>query len=133
AMDQAAFVRLLRITLRSCVDNGNLLAALRSVQFHVNQDSKVTLKHGQDTMGRNIDAQAMTEAGIPEDLVFGVRVFDAMPIAAAIACAIEIFPQDQKFKLPPFPLEVFRAYEAALEWFGNEMEAVQIRHYRGAP
>jgi hypothetical protein len=131
---QADFVRLLRITLRGCLPDGNLLALVRQLKFNTAGEAAGSIQHGRESMAKSITATITGEAALPEEVGLFVQVFENHPYRAQVICALETHPNEQAFRLTPYPLEVRRAMDEALDdiadlYRGDDMPPV----YRGQP
>jgi hypothetical protein len=70
------------------------------------------------------------ESSFPEELVLDIQVFENFDFRVKVACAVEIFPADQRFKLTPFPLELKKAMDETMRYIAIAFED-QIVHFRG--
>jgi hypothetical protein len=134
-LSQSDFIRVLRITFREClgVDNG-LIPLLRKLNFAASDGAAAEIQHGRESVARSINASIMGVNAIPEELVLRVPVFENHPFIAPVNCAIEIFPDERMFKLTPFPLQVRKAMQAALDDVENGLEGDELPPvYRGKP
>ena len=124
AMGQADFVRLLRIDLRGCLAESNLLPLVRQLKFTADRASEAAIQHGRESIGKQITAAVTGESAIPEEVTLFVPVFENHPFRARIQCAVEVMVLDQAFRLTPYPMEMRQAVDAALE---------DVRHVVGGP
>ena len=112
---QADMVRLLRITFRGCLPtDSTLLALIRNLKFNLQQDGTMAIQHGRESLGKSIMTQVTGEVKIPEEVVFQTPIYENHPFTFPIACALEIMPHEQKFRITPYPGEVRKAMDAAL-------------------
>lgn len=134
-LTQAQFVRLMRITLRRCQPEGQLLQILRALKFSASTDGGVEIRQGKESMGKSIRAEVSADMAIPEETTLTVRLWDNHHAALVIGCAIEVFPAEQYFKLTPFPGELARLVESGLAslqaMFAERVP--EIAAYRGRP
>lgn len=134
-LQQADFVRLLRITFRGALgpDSG-LVALIRNLKFSTAADGGANIQHARESIGRSVMAEVRGESAIPEEVTLRVPVFENHPFIAPVSCAIEVFPHEQAFRLTPFPLQVRMAVDAALanieELFGVD---AMPQVFRGQP
>lgn len=112
---QAELVRVLRIIFRGCLPpDGGLLSLIRNLKFNATADGGANLQHARESLGRAITAQVTGEQAIPEETTLMIPVYENHPFLARVVCAIEVFPQEQKFKLTPYPMELRRANDDTL-------------------
>ena len=134
-MTQAQFVRVMRITLRRCQPEAQLLQILRALKFSASTDGGVELRQGKESMGKSIRAEVYSDLAIPEETTLNVRLWENHHAAFQIGCAIEVFPAEQTFKLTPYPGELARLVESGLtslqSLFAESLP--EIRAYRGRP
>lgn len=132
ALSQAELVRVLRITLRGCLDSeSSLLALVRNLKFNRTADGTAELKHARESLGRSITATIEGQTAVPEEVTLSVPVFENYPSSQRIVCAIEVFTQEEKFKLTPYPMEVRFAMDRTLHaiaesLMGDDMPPVFI-------
>lgn len=108
-------VRHLRITFRSCFPK-EILDLLRSVKFTSGAESTAVVKNqGGESMGSAIRAATAGQQQIPDEIFFRVPVLSNHVFAADIACALEVFPAAQKFRITPYPGEVQKAMAGTLD------------------
>ena len=116
AMSQGDLVRILRILFRNCLPQDSvLLSLIRQLKFSAIGENSVAIAHGNESMGRSINNKVSGESAIPDELALLVPIFENHPFRFQIVCALEIFPADSAFKLTPYPGEVQKAMDAALE------------------
>lgn len=113
-MSQANFVRLLRIVFAGCLDGFNLLNVIRNLKWSAGSGTEGNLQHGRESMGKSLTAEVRGENAIPEDVTLTIPIWENWRVNQQVRCAVEIFPQEQQFKILPFPLELRRAMDAAL-------------------
>ena len=115
-LTQAEIVRLLRITMRGCLsDTSKLLEILRKLNLKVTVESGGDIQHGKESLGRNVLATATGAAEIPEEVTFNIPVYNNHVFRAKIVCAIEVFPADGRFRLTPYPMEMLKAVDDAMD------------------
>lgn len=132
-MSQADLVRLLRITFRGCLPaDGNLLALVRNLKFSTAGEAAVSIQHGRESLGKRVEAAVTGEGVLPEEVTLFIPVFENHPFKARVACALEVCPHEQGFRLTPYPLEVRNALDAAVEDVGTLLTASGLPPaYRG--
>lgn len=114
-LNQKAFVRLLRIDLRRCFTDSNLLALVRNLKWKVGADTAGDVQHGRESLGRAIQAEVRGESSIPEDIFLSVPIWENFRFATTVTCAVEIFPAEEVFKLTPLPGSMERALDDGLD------------------
>lgn len=115
AMTQKDFIRMLRVTFRGCLSDGNLLTSLRNINWGVNESGTANIQHGQESLGRQLIAQVQGISVIPEELQLTVPMFENHPFRCSIQCAIDIDAQARTFAITPFPQELRKALESTLD------------------
>lgn len=135
--DQLAFRRLLRINLADCLPDNVLLNWVSDMRFTIAGESRGRLEHGRDSMGKDLEQDAMSDVGqCPETIVLSVRVFDdpSMMVKRQVRCAVEILPAEKAFRLVPLPLEIHNAVELEMTDVGESLrKAVKCKVFRGTP
>ena len=114
-MTQKEFVRLLRITLRGCLSHDSkLIEIVRNLKFTSAGEVNANLSHGNESLGKRISNQVMGTDAIPEEIAIFVQVYEELPdYRNTIRCAIEIFPEENRFRLTPYPNEIVTAVRDA--------------------
>lgn len=118
----ADFVRMLRIDLDGCVEPAVLLNRIRRMTW--TNTATADRQSAKESMGRSIEAMAGTSAeSVPEEVTLSVYVFDNPGERArySIRCAVEVLPEDQSFRLLPFPGETSRVLNLAVQSFGERL------------
>ena len=113
-MTQHDLVRLLRVTFRNCLDNDVLLKTVRALKWQAAQGTDRDIRHVRESLDRTIVANVTGAEDIPEEIALSVPVWENFPFKARIACAIEVFPTEQQFKLTPYPIELQRGLDDGL-------------------
>jgi hypothetical protein len=131
AFNQKDFVRLLRIDLAGCLTDARLLEWVRSVRFTSTANAAGVMRHGRESMGRDIDDEVLSEQGqdCPEEVLLNVRIFDDPILTRVwpIRCAVEIDAPNQTFGLVPLPLQLHDAIESQVAAIGMDL------HVEGGP
>lgn len=123
-LSQRDFVRLLRIDLRGCfAAYPTLLSMVRNLRWTGTQFNDGAVSHGRESLGRAIEAQVSGADSIPEEITVTVPFWRQFPCSVSIACAIEILPQEQSFRLTPYPNEIDKATETALDALAAALES----------
>lgn len=115
AFDQRAFVRLLRIDFRGCLDGApDLLGLVRNLKFTNAGQAVGNIQHGRESLGKSIESQVSGESSLPEEIRVTVPIWKNWNVRQDIACAIEIDSQSQTFRLTPYPNELDNALDRSL-------------------
>ena len=136
---QRDFRRLLRVDLAGCLESGQLLNWVSSVQFGTSVGTKGQLRGERESLGSDVEAQAMSDAGeIPDRVPLTIRLFDDPSLQGrqGVACLFELTIQDQLFRLIPLPLELHSALEREIAFVGEKLAADlndDVPLFRGRP
>lgn len=136
AFKQKDFVRLLRVELAGTQQDSRLLDWVRSVRFTSQGTAAGQVRHGRESMGRDLDAAVTSELAdeCPEEITLLVRVYDdpVMTTRSKVVCAVEIEPASEEFSLTPLPLELHNAIEDQVERIGSDFrEGAKCPVFRG--
>jgi hypothetical protein len=119
---QKDFLRLLRIDLYGCglEDVANLV---RSVKFRVLQEGHADRSQAKVSVGRSQEAQLEGTAPIPETVYLDVQPFMNVlhDYTVRVACAIEVNPEGENFRLVPLPGAWEEAMQLAEDRLGSEL------------
>lgn len=112
ALDQKAFVRLLRIQLGL---DATIVGKFRKVDFAAAAESSGEINHGSDKLGKTITAKVNNIAEIPDELNISVPVYQQTGEREEylVRCAVEIDTQNRMFQLIPMPDELERVTDLA--------------------
>lgn len=114
-LSHEALVRCLRITFRGCIPP-EILKTLRSVKFSTGADAAATIQNTKtESMGNKINNAVAGDVPMPEELFFRVPIFENHDFMADVACALEVFPSRQAFRISPYPGEIAKAMALALD------------------
>lgn len=139
---QKQFLRLLRVDLdgRQRIMPTDLIQRLQSLRFRVGQESNATIQQGRESMGKSIDAEVGGYENLPDEVLINVPVYAVTGSpAAAVRCALEVYPAEGAFLLTPMPDEIRRVVDGAVddiaEWLRQsitEQGCPNVRVYAGA-
>lgn len=139
-LPQRDFRKLIRIDLAGCFENSRLLNWVSDVKFGSASNSLGNLRNERESLGKDIDAQAVSGAGeIPEDVPLSVRLFDDASLVErqGIMCIFDLAIQDQQFRLIPLPLEIHSALEREVAYIGEKLTSglldLKVPLFRGYP
>jgi hypothetical protein len=116
-MEQAVLVRLLRREFRNSPEATNVLAAVRKVKFRKNESGYSNIQHGEESMGREVEAEVSGATDIPDSLVLPLAVYGnpgERENIVSVGFDLEVDVHEQRFVLKPMPDEVQFAIEASL-------------------
>lgn len=112
---QRDFVRLLRIDLAGCFSGqSNLLPLVRNLKWTGANEANLAVQHGKESIGRAITAQVSGADAIPEEVTLFVPIWENHDARQFVRCAVEIAPQEQSFRLTPYPLQIREALDGSL-------------------
>lgn len=114
-MPQKDFIRLLRVTYRGCLADGNLVSTLRNIKWNNSDAGESAVQHGRESMGRQIIAQVQGIDVIPEEITLTIPVFENHAFRTRIQCAVDVNAEARTFSLTPFPQEMHNAMESTLD------------------
>ncbi len=99
-----------------------LLKLLRAIKFNVNESGHSKLSQGRESLGREIEAEALSEIGdIPETIVCEIRVFDDPSIKrrAPVRCNLDVNPRTCEFTFSPLEADLIAAVDEELANIGE--------------
>jgi len=133
--DQKAFRKMLRIELGDCQRDPRLLNWVSDLKFANMSGAIGQFSNNRESLGTDIDAQAVSGAGeCPDDVALDVRTFDdpQLPERQGIRCAFDFSPQEREFRLVPYPLEVHNAIELEVTFIGEKLRgSTDVPCFRG--
>lgn len=134
---QQDFRRILKLDLAGCLDSPYLLNWISDVKFASAQNSAGNLRSERESLGKDIDAQAVSGAGeMPEMVPLTVRIYDdpSLMETYGVRCQFHLEIQEKQFKLIPMPLEVHNAIELEVGYIGEKLRgSLECPVYRGRP
>lgn len=140
AFSQRDFRKLIRIDLAGCFESPRLLTWVSDVRFGTATNAAGNLRNERESLGRDIDAQAVSSAGeIPDEVPLSVRIFADPALAGrqGIRCVFDLDVQSQEFRLIPLPLQVRSAIDCELAYIGEkltgELDGLDVPLFRGRP
>jgi hypothetical protein len=116
-LDHKAFVRLLRIDLRGCIENSELLDTIRSIKTENGAVVKSDIGRQKESLGRSITGAVLTEKEIPEEVNLELPIYKSLgeDQLYVIRCSVEVDPmRSEPFRLLPMPDEIDRAQQRAM-------------------
>lgn len=117
-LDQAALIRLLRVDLPGAGGRAELLATVRNIKWRTASAGNANIQHGNESMGKQIEAEVSGAGAIPEQVLVTGPVYrnpGERDNTFGVLCDLEIVPTEQVFMFKPLPDEIERVTEAALE------------------
>lgn len=135
--EQQEFRRLLRIDLAGCRPDDALLNWVSDMRFSVAGESGGRISHQKDSMGIDLEHEAMSEYGLcPEEIELQIRIFDdpALLSRRPVRCSVEVLSKEKRFRLLPLPLALHDAIEQELDDVGESIrKSVKCKVFRGCP
>jgi len=124
-LDQAAFVRLLRIDLASALDSAVLLDRVKRLKWQAGSTTDRVVGFGKESLGRDIKAEVNAESEIPEFVDLAVRVHSnpGEDERWVIHCAVEINAPEAKLRLVPLPDEIARVSNLVVASIAERLRA----------
>lgn len=114
-IDQKDLVRMLRTDLRFTDMDVELRSLVERVKFTTNETTEGTLKHGSDSLGLSVHAEAAGTGGLPEEVEIKFHAYPSLheeledTDLLVVKCVFEVFPRERYFRLAPLPGEMERA------------------------
>lgn len=116
SMDQKTLIRTLRIVFADCLpSDSNLISLLRSLRFTNNGEAQVDVQKGREAIGKNILNEVRGVDALPDEVVLTVPVFENTRSVVTIRCALEVYPDTQRFELIALPSQLHRGMTIALD------------------
>jgi hypothetical protein len=116
-LEQADLVRLLRREFRNSPQQATVLSAVRKIKFSRGETGFSDIQHGNESMGKSVEAEVTGAGEIPDSLTLPVVVY-ANPgereNVVTVAFDLEISVHEQRFVLKPLPDETVIAVQIAL-------------------
>lgn len=133
-LSQADMVRALRINFRGCLPGDGILSLVRELKFKVGAEAEGSIQHARQSLGRSLIAEVKGADSIPEEIVLTLPIFENHRFATQVFCAVEVFAQEERFKLTPYPSELRDAMDRALADIAETMTGEKMPPvYLGKP
>lgn len=126
-MSQKEILKLLRIDLHGCLESEpGLIPLLRRVVFKADQGSVGQVLPGKASLSREMRAQVDGDTELPETVGMNATIFESLPYASKILCALEVNPEspEKPFSIFPLPGECEAAIQAAEKSVGDRLAAL---------
>lgn len=129
AMDQKAFIRMLRTELWDCLDfklRENLLKSLKQLVSSERGSAKSVVGTGRESYGREIEMAVGSNLGeIPETITLSVQLFQDPGLMGRrlIECDLEIAPDSFRFTLTPLASDLETALEDELQGMISQLQS----------
>jgi hypothetical protein len=122
--DIKAFVRLLKVELVGTLDPHMLLNIVRSLKFENGIVVKAKLDRQSESMGREIVSAVSGDKDIPEFATLQLPVYRNLGERErfALICSVEVDPSEGRFALIPFPDEIERVQQMAVQSIHARLE-----------
>lgn len=123
--DQARLIRFLRVTL-SGTGAERFVPVFRRLDFHRSNSAASSVKHGDESLGRSIEAKVQGTEEIPEELTLAVPVYANMGLRKAepIRLAVEIDVSNERFALTPLADQMQMARQNAQLFVREKLNAL---------
>jgi hypothetical protein len=114
---QRDLIQLLRVDLKGCITLSNLIENLRKIKFRVSSAGDANVQHGNESLGKSVEAEVSGTDVIPEDVIVNVKVYKNLGETERfpVCCALDIDPHEQKFRFRPMADELEVAKQQAQE------------------
>ena len=133
--DQREFRKMLRVDFADCQRDARLFNWVSDLKFANMSGAVGQFSNNRESLGNDIEAQAVSGAGdCPDDVIFDVRTFDDPSLIErqGIRCVFDFSPQDRQFRLIPTPLAVHDAIELEVTFIGERLrEKIDCPCFRG--
>ena len=137
---QREFLKLLTINLHDCLpaDSG-LISKVREVRWKDSGEMGATLKHGAESIDRQVRQAIQGTDAIPDEITISVRVYQCPDIRdkVQIRCAIDIDVESKAFALIPLPMQIEDAVDGVLDGIVERIQDTikdkGVPVYRGKP
>lgn len=139
AVSQQTFRKMLLVQLAGCNVPQRLIDWVAKITWNNNLRKTGAVGNGRESLGLDIESNAMSDAGeAPETVVLRVRVFadPSLSVKSDITCLFEPDPKTQTLALIPLGGEIERAWDEALQIAESELTRLlpsEFPIYRGCP
>lgn len=133
--DQRSLVLFLKRNLCGTIDPA-VIAPFRQLDFTKREQAGGSVNHGDESLGRSIQAAVTQAKDIPEFLTLSIRVFANPDVVfrAKVILSVDIDVQRGIIELTPLPDEITNALVAAEEFVADTLsEKLGERVFRGIP
>lgn len=130
-LNQADFVRTLRITLRDVLPPGNLLGIVREIKFTNNSSGASAVQHGKQSLSREIINEVKGTGALPEEIVLNLQPFENVAYKCNVLCAIEIDEQSCAFRLTAYPGQLRKCIDTVLDMANQQLSEAGIPTHQG--
>lgn len=137
AFDQRSLILFLKRNLAGAVDE-TLISIFRKLDFQKREDGGGAIKHGDESLGRSIQAAVTGAAEIPEFVTATVIVYSNPEVrfSVTVRLSVDIDVQRCVIELTPLPDEIERAILATQEYIGTtllDLAPEQVAIFNGTP
>lgn len=122
--EQKAFRKMLRTDLSECQRDPRLFNWVSDLKFANMSGAVGQFSNNRESLGNDIEAQAVSGAGdCPDDVILDVRIFDDPSLLErhGMRCVFEFSPQEREFRLIPAPLAIHNAIELEMTYIGERL------------
>jgi hypothetical protein len=136
SFDQKSLLLFLKRDLRGAIDPA-VIPPFRQLDFSKREAAGGTIKHGEESLGRSVQAAVANAAEIPEFLPVSVLVFTNKDLVfrATITLSVDIDLQRGMIDLTPLPDEIENAFCAAEDYLGDVLGShlERPKFFQGVP
>ena len=135
AFDQRSLLLFLKRDLRGAIDPA-VITPFRQLDFSKREAAGGTIKHGEESLGRSVQAAVANAADIPEFLPVSVLVFTNQDLVfrTTITLSVDIDIQRGLIELTPLPDEIENAFCAAENYLRDVLSShLEIPQFHGVP
>lgn len=113
--------------------DSKLLPLLRDMKFASASDGEANIQHGRESMGKKINATVLGTDAIPEEITLSVQVFMTSDITLRmeVRCAVDIYVQEQMFRIVPLPMQLQRAVDGTMDHIMERLSHLKCPVYMG--
>ena len=133
AFEQKALILFLKRNLNGAVDD-TLISAFRRIDFAKREEGKTNISHGEESLGRSVQASVTGALDIPEFMTATVSVYANADIRVpvTIRLSVDINVRDGLIELTPLPDVLENAIVEAQEAIAERLEGEYAVFY-GSP
>lgn len=134
AMSQADLYRLLRVTLKGTLSQGNSLPNIvRAMKWESGSSVESTIDQSRKTLGVSLASEVKARDGvaIPESFEVTLDVFKNFSLPVTINIDLDTLPDRKQFLLTPYPGEIERSMQKTLEEITAVYDGVKVPAFIG--
>lgn len=123
---QVDMIRLLRTTFRNAINCRDVLANIRNLKFRNLSEGSVSIQHGNESLGRQINNEVSGADKVPESIVLPLNVYanrGETDVIVNIEFDIEIDAEKGLFHVKPMPDAIDSAVSEAIQSIRDRIES----------